>query len=178
MLVSSTSQDVTVLVNPSSDDVTVMVAVVNQDVTIEVATLGVKGNTGSQGEQGVQGEQGIQGIQGVKGDVGEQGIQGIQGIQGVAGVNGLSGTSEIDFGETPINEKEFTIVDANIVATSKITASLAYEAPTGKDLDEIEMDILSIICGQSAMGSFKMFVKSIDGSYLADKFKINYLISV
>ena len=61
--------------------------------------------------------------------------------------------------------------------TSNITASLAYEAPTDKDLDEIEMDALFIICGQAEAGSFKIFIKAIDGSYLADKFKINYLIT-
>jgi len=40
------------------------------------------------------------------------------------------------------------------------------------------MDDLNIICGVAALGSFKMFVKAVDGSYLHDKFKINYSFSV
>ena len=88
------------------------------------------------------------------------------------------GRTEVDFGALPIYEKEFTITDASVIATSNITASLAYEAPTNKDLDELEMDSLSIVCGQASAGSFKMFVKSIDSSYLADKFKINYSITI
>tara|TARA_B110000967_G_scaffold208407_1_gene260484 strand:+ start:667 stop:1074 length:408 start_codon:yes stop_codon:yes gene_type:complete len=84
---------------------------------------------------------------------------------------------EIDFGSLPVPEKEFTIADIMAKTTSNITASLAYEAPTDKDLDEVEMDALFIICGQAEAGSFKIFIKAIDGSYLADKFKINYLIT-
>ena len=87
------------------------------------------------------------------------------------------GQAEIDFGALPIYQKEFTITDASVLTTSNITASIAYEAPTGKDLDEIEMDSLDIICGQATNGTFKIIIKSIDGSYLADKFKINYSIT-
>lgn len=88
------------------------------------------------------------------------------------------GITEIDFGALPVYQKEFTITDASVLATSNITASLAYEAPTDKDLDELEMDYLTIICGQATNGTFKMLVKSIDNSYLADKFKINYSITI
>ena len=87
------------------------------------------------------------------------------------------GQTEVDFGSLPIYQKEFTITDASVLTTSNITASIAYEAPTGKDLDEIEMDSFNIICGQATNGTFKIIVKSIDGSYLADKFKINYSIT-
>ena len=88
------------------------------------------------------------------------------------------GRTEVDFGALPINEKEFTITDATVLATSNITAEIAYEAPTGKELDEIEMDSFNIICGQATNGTFKIIVKSLDGSYLADKFKINYSITI
>tara|TARA_R110000823_G_scaffold154508_1_gene285440 strand:- start:1002 stop:1658 length:657 start_codon:yes stop_codon:yes gene_type:complete len=88
------------------------------------------------------------------------------------------GRTEVDFGALPINEKEFTITDATVLATSNITAKIAYEAPTGKELDEIEMDSFDIICGQATNGTFKIIVKSLDGSYLADKFKINYSITI
>ena len=84
---------------------------------------------------------------------------------------------EIDFGALPVASKEFTVLDVNANSASNITAAVAYEAPTDKDLDEVEMDALFIICGQAEAGSFKIFIKAIDGSYLADKFKINYLIT-
>tara|TARA_R110000822_G_scaffold89740_1_gene207634 strand:- start:1603 stop:2277 length:675 start_codon:yes stop_codon:yes gene_type:complete len=87
------------------------------------------------------------------------------------------GRTEIDFGSLPIYQKEFIITDSSVFETSNITAQIAYEAPTGKDLDEIEMDSFQIICGQSTNGTFKIIVKSVDGSYLADKFKINYSIT-
>tara|TARA_R110000796_G_scaffold127395_3_gene242706 strand:+ start:187 stop:567 length:381 start_codon:yes stop_codon:yes gene_type:complete len=84
---------------------------------------------------------------------------------------------EIDFGALPVSSKEFTVLDVNANSASNITAAVAYEAPTDKDLDEVEMDALYIICGQAEAGSFKIFIEAIDGSYLADKFKINYLIT-
>lgn len=83
--------------------------------------------------------------------------------------------TEVDFGVTPVAEGTFTITDGDVTALSQIIASVAYEAPTGKDLDEIEMDDLIIRCG-NGVGTFDMFIRAADGSYLADKFKINYLI--
>ena len=82
---------------------------------------------------------------------------------------------EVDFGTTPIPNKIFTITDAGVSATSQLLAQTAYEAPTGKDLDEIEMDNLQIRC-KPAAGSFDMYIEAADSSYLADTFKINYLI--
>lgn len=88
------------------------------------------------------------------------------------------GQVEIDFGALPIYQKEFTITDSNVLLTSNITASIAYDAPTDKDLDELEMDSIYIICGQATNGTFKMLVRCLDGCYLADKFKINYSITI
>lgn len=83
---------------------------------------------------------------------------------------------EVDFGVTPISEQTFTITDAEALISSQLMATLAYEAPTGKELDELELDdSFSIICAPAA-GSFNMKIHSIDGTYLHDKFKINYLI--
>lgn len=96
-------------------------------------------------------------------------------------VNGASGGSssitqvEVDFGTTPVDSKVFTITDAAVTTASKIIAEVAYDAPTGKDLDEIEMDTILVSPGQAAAGSFQVFVRTTDGSYLADKFKINYV---
>jgi hypothetical protein len=72
--------------------------------------------------------------------------------------------------------KMFTITDSDVSSVSIIVASVAYDAPTSKDLDEIEMDDLVVRCGQAGSGSFEMFIDAADGSYLADKFKINYAV--
>jgi hypothetical protein len=87
------------------------------------------------------------------------------------------GQTEIDFGAISVYEKKFTIADANVLSTSIITASIAYEAPTGKDLDEIGLEKLQIICGQSVSGSFDMLVSTINCTTVSGSFKINYLIS-
>lgn len=83
--------------------------------------------------------------------------------------------TEVDFGSTPVGDATFTVTDAAVTDSSQLMAQVAYEAPTGKDLDEIEMDNLQIRCAPGS-GSFDMFINTADGSYLADKFKINYLV--
>ncbi len=82
--------------------------------------------------------------------------------------------TEIDFGTTPISEKEFIITDADVLITSQIIGNVAYEIPTGKELDELEMDAIDLKFAPGA-GSFKIYAKGLEG-YLHDKFKINYLI--
>lgn len=83
---------------------------------------------------------------------------------------------EIDFGSTGVADNIFTIADAGVTASSQIIASVAYDAPTGKDLDEITMDTLYIACGNCGSGQFDMYISTIDGSYVAGTFKINYLV--
>jgi|TARA_R110000782_G_C14543474_1_gene384075 hypothetical protein len=87
------------------------------------------------------------------------------------------GVVEIDFGSMPLSSKEFIISDVNIYSISSVTASLLYEATTSKEVDEFEMDIVSVVCGKVVDGSFTMFIESVDGSYLEGEFKIEYLIT-
>ena len=94
-------------------------------------------------------------------------------IPGPAGVTQVA----VNFGSIPISEQVFTIVDATVTPASKILAEVAYTAPFGKDLDEIEMDDLQIRCGAGA-GAFQMYITSANGSYLADQFVINYQVGV
>ncbi len=82
--------------------------------------------------------------------------------------------TEIDFGATPISEKSFTITDADVVVTSQLIGNVAYEAPTGKELDELEMDSLDLKFAPGA-GQFMLYAKGLDG-YVADCFKINFLV--
>lgn len=83
--------------------------------------------------------------------------------------------TEIDFGTTPVADGTFTVVDPDVKTNSNLIAAISYEAPTGKDLDEIEMDMIGIVCAPGNK-QFIMFIRSVDGSYLHDKFKVNYLI--
>lgn len=82
--------------------------------------------------------------------------------------------TEIDFGTTPVAEASFLITDVDVSAGSQLIGSVAYEAPTGKDLDELEMDGLDLKFAPGT-GDFTLYVRGMDG-YVADKFKINYLI--
>jgi len=81
---------------------------------------------------------------------------------------------EVDFGATPVHEKEFTITDAGVSAGSQITGQVAYTAPTGRDLDEVEMESFDVRCG-SGSGSFPMHIRSLEGR-VTGLYKINYLI--
>ena len=83
--------------------------------------------------------------------------------------------TEIDFGVTPIGEKIFTITDTDIDALAIILVQLAYVAPTGKELDELEFDSFDFRC-YPGVGSFTLLAISKEG-YVADKFKINYTYS-
>ncbi len=82
--------------------------------------------------------------------------------------------TEIDFGATPVSEASFIITDASVLVTSQLIGNVAYEAPTGKELDELEMDSLDLKFAPGA-GQFTLYVRGLDG-YIADKFKINYLV--
>ena len=95
-------------------------------------------------------------------------------IEAVAGSGGgVVSQTEIDFGATPVSDATFTITDAAISAAMKMMCSQSYDTPTGKDQDENEMDQLLLI-PSAGTGQFTLYAKAVDGSYLADKFKVNY----
>lgn len=81
---------------------------------------------------------------------------------------------EVDFGPVPQASGYFIVADPRVSAGAHILVSTAYEAPTGKDLDEIEMDDLEIRAGVPSTGTMTLFIHAADGSYLHDKFKLNY----
>ncbi len=82
--------------------------------------------------------------------------------------------TEIDFGPLPTSEANFIILDSNVTPTSHIVGTVAYEAPTGKDLDEVEMDGLDLKFGPGS-GTFTLYATGLEG-YIADTFKINYVV--
>ncbi len=166
---------------------------------------GMDGEDGDQGWPGVAGVNGTAGTPGVTGSQGAPGLDGEDnsdswptmsghGILAHQGFPGGTATflradgafasptaaasisqTEIDFGTLPVSNASFTIVDAAVTLSSRLLAQVAYEAPTGKDVDEIEMDDLQLRC-QAGTGQFLLFAQASDGSYLADKFKINYQV--
>src|ERR1700741_1143891 len=109
----------------------------------------------------------------IKGDLEVDGNLTVVGTFPSSGGGGGKQT-EIDFGALPVSEASFTITDADVTATSKITGNIAYEAPTGKDLDEVEMDALDLKFAPGN-GQFTLYVKGLEG-YVADKFKVNYQV--
>ena len=83
----------------------------------------------------------------------------------------------VNFGSLPKESLETTVYSEYVKEGAKITAELAYSAPSSKDLDEITMDKLYIICGEPTDGSFQMVIEAVDGSYLSGEFIINYSVS-
>jgi len=82
--------------------------------------------------------------------------------------------TEIDFGSSPKEQESFTITDADVTTGSHIIGYVALETPTGRDLDEVRAERLTVLCGNGA-GSFPMEVQAIVGR-VSGMFKINYLI--
>jgi hypothetical protein len=80
--------------------------------------------------------------------------------------------TEIDVGDVPVLEASILVTDALISSASKIIGGIAFVAPTGKDLDELEMDALELKF-EPLTGSFRAHIKGLEG-LIADKFKIWY----
>jgi len=82
--------------------------------------------------------------------------------------------TEVDFGALPSFQQIFIVTDSDVTPTSQLIGTVAYEAPTGKDLDEMEMDDIDIKFGPGS-GQFDVIVTGMEG-YLEGNFKINYLV--
>jgi len=86
--------------------------------------------------------------------------------------NGLVITEvEIDF-LTRSRTQKFTIIDATVVATSRIIANQSGVAATGRQSDENEMDALLISCVPGA-GQFDVYINALMGPVFG-KYKFNY----
>lgn len=79
---------------------------------------------------------------------------------------------EIDVGATPVAEAIVSVINAGVSVSSKIIGGIAYKAPTGKDIDELEMDALDIKLEPLA-GSLNVHVKGLEG-YIAGAFTVWY----
>jgi len=99
----------------------------------------------------------------------------ITGISNTAVTSSVHKQTEINFGTIPLSENTYIIVDASVTTTSKIIGSIAYEAPTGKDLDEVEMDQFDLKFGPGT-GQFTVFVSMENNDLFSGNVKINYLV--
>lgn len=82
--------------------------------------------------------------------------------------------TEIDFGSSDVDGMEFTIADGDVTGASQLTGTVAYEAPTGKEVDELQLDGLDLKFGPGS-GQFTLYATALEG-VVSGKFKINYLI--
>ena len=80
--------------------------------------------------------------------------------------------TEIDFGATPVEVADIIITDAGINTGSRITGQIAYVAPTGKEIDELEFDAFDLRFAPGA-GQCTLHITSLEG-LVADKFVIYY----
>lgn len=87
----------------------------------------------------------------------------------------ISRSIEIDFGSVPVEELNFVVIDPEITGSSRITGNVAYSAPAGKSLDEIEVDDIVLRFGAGA-GQFTIFARSLQGA-VSGKFVVHYFIS-
>lgn len=99
--------------------------------------------------------------------------------KGAAGAVGVGGVmiwrAEIDLGVTPRSEYLVTISDTNVKTTTKILAQQAYDAVTGKNVDEQEMDPFDVI-GFAGTGQITFNIKFKHGP-ATGAVPINYLLS-
>lgn len=138
----------------------------------------LKGDTGATGAQGIQGIQGIQGVKGDKGDTGDTGPTGPAGANGADGADGQNAVisqTVIDFGNIPISDKLFNIVDASITLTSKIMATVAWVSTLNRDADELMADSINISV-QPKAGSMDIYAGANVG-VVSGKYGINYTVT-
>jgi hypothetical protein len=85
----------------------------------------------------------------------------------------------VDFGPLPLPEQEFIIIDPDVTPTARILAQVDLEPAAGKDADEPGMEQCFVQVGVDniASGTFTLHIRAVDGSYLHDKFLVNYQVS-
>jgi hypothetical protein len=82
---------------------------------------------------------------------------------------------ELDFGSSPVWNKQFTITDASIGATSKVIVVPSGNAPTGLQSDELEMDLIGY-GAKAAAGSATVYAAAVTGP-VTGKRKVFYSVA-
>jgi hypothetical protein len=81
---------------------------------------------------------------------------------------------ELDFGTPAVVEKVFTVIDTEIIPTSRIIMTHSGAAATGKQADEAEFDAIDCRC-EPATGNFKVYATSLLGQ-ITGPFKFDYVV--
>lgn len=174
-------------------DIVGLVEALAQKATVGQASV-VEGDEGPMGPPGAQGSSGVDGRDGhtIRGEDGEDGRDGVvqqplnfpgtttsflRGDGQFASPTAAASISqtEIDFGSTGVSEASFTITDAAVSGTSKLIGNVAYVAPTGKDLDELDMDQLDLKFAPGT-GEFTLYATALNDCLVAGAFVINYQV--
>ena len=152
----------------------------------DTGDAGADGADGIDGATGATGPTGATGAQGVAGPTGPTGAQGIQGAAGATGPTGPTGptgatgpvaswtAAEIDFGTTPVYEKDFTI-SASVTGASVVVAVPSGATATGRVGNDSAWDSLALTT-VPASGSFTLTAVPIPGPVVGKR-TIQYQIS-
>jgi hypothetical protein len=98
------------------------------------------------------------------------------GVVTVTGTGGVSLTeTEVNFGASPIVTKKFTITDAGVSGTSVIVAAMSATAPTGKTVDDNELDPVHFQAGVPGAGSFTLIGTALAGPIVGNV-KVSYVV--
>lgn len=80
-------------------------------------------------------------------------------LDGVGGGSAILNEAEIDFGTTPVNNKTFTIVDANIGTSNKILVFPSSNDATGQAGNDWEVDS-AMFSAKANTGNFTLYVNA------------------
>lgn len=82
---------------------------------------------------------------------------------------------EIDVGTTPVPDFDAVVTDAAASTGSKVFATVSWDAPTGKDADDVSMDTY-VVNADAGAGSITFRIAAHEG-WLEGTYKIDYLIA-
>lgn len=83
--------------------------------------------------------------------------------------------AEVDFGETPQYEASFTVTDATVAGTSKITVIPCGKAATGRTADDWQWDGI-VFAANPGTGSFTLYATAHPGPVVGKR-KIQYQVA-
>ena len=90
-------------------------------------------------------------------------------------LSGLVYGAMIDFGSTPVDDKVFTITDANVTPTSKLVGNMYYNsALITKSGDDYSMDPIGVVLVPGS-GTITVYAYGIKG-LVSGQYSIYYMI--
>ena len=95
-------------------------------------------------------------------------------VMGAGGAT-ISYQTTVNFGSTGVLNGSFTVTNAAVTTANLVNAQIAYIAPSGKTLDELEFDQFDIKCVANN-GSVTMFMVPDSMGLVAGNFVVNYTV--